>query len=531
MNAQALSRIGMVCLLCALQHNVYGIITTLSKNDPVPVYTADSPFALLGTRHYEYLKGREEIDDHKHMSIEILPFFQWASKGRDSCGTTVELGDISGKWNMIAVLPYNEPYAGEGSSITNTNDDLPCGSTFPAVLINARDNLITDIDQLVSPNSQTVPWQLRSVQGLLSLQQTSTTLSQAFGFFSVPMKYQKSGVRFNVQFYVGAGFGATVQTGVANIWQCASFIDKTPTTTGGNPFTSIQITKGSGESAGKTAHVYTATWVQITKAVSSDLMSQLENIVTSTEIGQSICTYNKYSMEDLYAEFFWRYPVQINKNLTTMEYPKFLFIPFMAFGGTFAVGKPKDPNALLGLPFGNNEHDALRIRGGFSLDFYETVQANFEAGATFFRGRNYCDIPFPTNEYQYPIYPFRTDVRVQPGRNVHLVFGIYAHDFLEHWSCSCDYIIMNHTKDTICLRKANNAAGVPGHETVCRGNIHPFKPGVLECMSEWSTQVLNATLTYALSPDFSWGVAMQFPITCKNAYKSTTFAASLYIAV
>lgn len=507
-----------MCLVCALTWNAHGIVTTLSKADPVPVYTTDSPFALLGTRHYEFLKKREEIDEQRHLSIELLPFYQRATRGNGPCGASTQLGDISGTWNLLAVLPYNKPTEPqEPLNLTSTNRDLPCGCTFPCVLIDTREDMLTDINSLFSQGA--TPEQLKSVSGLLQTQQTNQALAGAFGCFSAPMNYRKRGLRFNVEFYLGKGIGGTLQTGFVDAFQCTTgLIDLTNTVSGTqfNPF----------PTAGHDISVSGTAWTAVTNIVSVDLMSQVDNILKS--IHQSLCPYQVRSMEDLFGELFWRYPVRVNDDLTTLEYPKFLFVPYFAVGGTYALSKIKNQQQLTSVMLGNNGHSALRVRGGFSLDFYDTIQVNFESGGTFFKSRMYSNVPVPTNMYQYPIYPFNTDMRVAPGPNWHVVIGMYAHHFLDNWSCDFDYIYVNHGKDHINIASPNYAAPAPDAATkACRTDKHPFTAEPLICRSEWMMQVLNATLGYDISPNFYLGAMMQIPVARKNAYRSATFALSL----
>ena len=494
MNARALFKYSLLCAL-SFSHVTYGIITTLAKNDPVPPYTVDNPFALLGTRRYEYLKGRNTDDSHdKHMSIEIMPFYQRSNRGANACGTATELGDINGRWNMISILPYNKTPL-DAVDLINTNTDLPCGCEFPQILINIRNQLLDEIEQVVlGSDSPSVPQELSSIQGLLELQQTNSTNQQNFGFFSVPMLYKKRGIRFNTQFYLGKGIGGDFQIGLADIHQCATYTDRTIYSRGinNNPF----ITSASGET---TPYVSDATWVQICKAVSRILMSNLDTILSSTQICQNNCTFKEKSIEDLHGELFWRYPLEINKDQSPADYPKFLFIPFVALGGTFAIADTKNPCDLLALPFGNNGHSAIRARGGFSFDFYETLQLNFEAGGTFFRERKFCCQPIPNNCYQNFLYPFQTDIMYCPGNNWHTVLGIYARNFLSQWSASFNYIYASHEKDCIELQCNNYAAGPEATQSTCRKDIHPFKPSVLECNSAWSVQVFNGSLTYNIS--------------------------------
>ncbi|HBR70811.1 TPA: hypothetical protein DIC20_00655 [Candidatus Dependentiae bacterium] len=527
MNARALFKYSLLCALSFSQLS-YGIITTLAKNDPVPPYTVDNPFALLGTRRYEYLKGRDQSDPNdKHMSIEIMPFYQRSNRGANSCGTQTELGDISGRWNMISLLPFNFQEPPGAGVYTNTNEDLPCGCEFPQILIDTRNDLIDEISHLATETIAT-PKELATVQGLLSLQQTNTALQANFGFFSVPMIYKKSGIRFNAQFYIGKGIGGDFQTGFAEIFQCATYTDETPNCKGSNnnPFNS----ETSGKSSDDPAWVTTATWNEICKSVSRILMANLDNILSSTQICQSNCTFREKSIEDLNGELFWRYPLEINKDQSPADYPKFLFIPFIAAGGTLAVSKCKDQCELLSLPFGNNGHNAFRVRGGFSFDFYETLQLNFEGGGTFFKSHKYCGYPVPNNSYQHPIYPFRTDILYCPGSNWHMVLGVYARNFFNQWSASFNYIYVSHQKDCIQLLCNNYAAGPESDPSTCRKNIYPFKPGVLECNSEWSVQVFDTSLTYNISPNFTLGVLIQIPVKRKNAYRSSTYMGSLYMS-
>lgn len=525
MKAQVLCKSLLFAIIC-VPHLTLGIITTLNRHDPVPPYTVDNPFALLGTNQYEFLKGLSKEYHKQHFALEIMPFYQRATRGGNACGSDAELGDILGRWNMIALLPYNSfTEVDQHPVYTSTNTDLPCGQTHPGILVRTRDQLLTEIHELVALSGSRVPEELKSVQGLLDVQSSNTNTTGNFGFFSVPMSYKKGGVRFNAQIYIGKGFGVDAQTGFADIRQCATFIDQTPTATNGNPFNDLAITAGEPEHADR---ILTPTWVQICKKVSLILMSQLDQIVTDTEINKSICQYHASSIEDIYAEIFWRRPIRVNDNVKAEEYPQFLFIPYFAVGGSFGVGKNPNPCQLLGLAFGNQCHNSARFRAGLSLDFYETVQVNFEAGGTFFNTRKFTSYPVPTNEFQYPIYPHSTTVCIKPGPNWHMVLGLNAQNFFDKFSFTFNYIFASHQKDHIHLTGNNYAAGEPLTPTVCRQELHPFKPCVLECKSEWTVQVFDAALNYAISPHARIGFMMQIPFKRKNAYRSSTFAASIF---
>ncbi len=522
MKASILLKQSLFVLLFAPQ-SILGIITTLERHDPIPPYTTGNTFALLGTNEYEYLKGTKQKLRKQHFSLEIMPFYQRASRGGDGCGCNAELGDICGLWNMIALLPFNG-LDNVTPNFINTNVDLPCGYTFPRILEDTRDQLLTEIDDLVNPTTKTrVPLQLRSTQGLLQIQQTNTTLSQSFGFFSTQMKYKKQGVRFNGQLYIGKGFGVTAQSGFADIRQCAVFIDQTPTAQTANPFNSL-----APESGGRYSAVYSTTWVQITKKVSSLLMSHLDEIISNTQICYNSCDFHDTSIEDIYLELFWRQPITVNRDVAADEYPKFLFIPYVAVGGSFGVAKERKPWQLVGLAFGNNGHNSLRARAGLSLDFYETVQLSLEGGITAFNKRRCNCYPVPNNTSQWPIFPFRTSVDIEPGANWHVALAMNAEEFFDRFSFYFDYVYMSHDKDCIKLVCENNAAGEPEHPSKCRSDIHPLRPDVLWCKSDFSAQVFDGALNYAISPYVRLGIMMQIPFKRRQAYRSSTFAASIY---
>lgn len=543
MNARAIFKYSLIPAILFTFYSANAVITTLSRNDPAPPYTTDNPFAFLGTSHYEYLKGHNKLDMQKHFLVELLPFYQRASSGSNSCGCETELGDINGRWNMIALLPFNKPADDNWDTqnqfplpYVNTNDDLPCGKVFPGILQNIRNELLSDFQDIISPhNPKRLPPEIKTIQGLLDLQHSNTDLNANFGYFAAAMKYKKSGVRFNAEFYIGKGVGLTMQTGIATIDQCVSFTDRTPharcPTCYSNPFTSFPQT-GEDTVHDRLSPIYTTTWNNaILRKLSTDLMSKLDAIVSSTEINYSLCPFRETSMEDLNGELYWRFPTRINKDVDDDDYPKFLFVPFFAVGGTYAVSKPQNLCALLSLPFGNNGHSAGRVRGGFSLDFYDTVDINFELGATVFKGRAYCNMPMPTNNSQHPIYPFKADAYVRPGRNFHISLGATAHNFWYKWSSSFHYIYVNHNPDCITLISDNFAAGPAGEESECRTNINPFKPEVLMCNSKWSSQVFDWSLNYAISPDFKIGGLIQIPVRRKSAYRSSTFMLSLFINI
>lgn len=500
-----------------------GIITTLNRNDPVPVYTVDTSFARMGTHHFEYLKGQERDDYIQHISLEVLPFYQRANRGTDAYGNAVsDLSSLDGRWNMIAILPFNELSAvNHVPSPTSTKCDIPAWAEEPIpTLVTVRNNLLNQVyAAFIDPD--VCPQELKSVEGMLGVQQMKVldstpldpdTPQNNLGYFTVPMRYKKYGVRFDLQAYLLGGFGLEAQFGAATIQQAGELVDTTPRAALRNPFANTRVSDDN--------------WKTVTQLVSDQLMAKHGECFRS--MGQSACKFQQTSSEDVHLEAYWRWPIVINGDADEFEYAKFLFIPFVRGGGSLFWSKERDPNFLFSLPFGNNGHDAWRMAAGFSFNFFETVQLSFEAGGTFFNTRKYCNIPVPTNDYQCQLYPYRADICVKPGNNWHVVLGMYAPYFLDRFSCNVDYVYVNHARNTITLLTENKcSATVPA---TCANGCAPYRPCILECQSPWVVQLLNTSITCDLSTNFKVGAFIQIPLRRRNAYRAATYALSVATA-
>lgn len=519
-------------LLCALVLGLLypvhaSIITTINRNDPLPVFSTDTPFARLGTSHFEFLKGQARYDHVDHIGIEVLPFYQRANRGTDANGVSVDnLGDINGRWNMMAILPFNpapaDPIADAPVLARHyTGCDIPQSSVPIPMLLTVRDNWMGAVCNYmyntVNPAAWTAcPQEFKTVEGFLGVQQmkapsnptvTPDTAQNNLAYWSVPSVYKKYGVRFDVQAYLLGGFGLEAMFGAATIQQGANLVDTTPNASARDPF--------------DTSRVSLAQWATVVQLTDDYLMAQRDNCLRAMDL--SACKYQCSSAEDVHLEAFWRWPIAANDDDETDEYAKFLFIPFVRGGGSLFWGKQTDPSMLFALPIGNNGHDSWYMAAGFSLNFYETVQLSFEAGGTFFNALNHCNVPVPTNGWQNGLYPYRANLCVKPGNNWHVVLGMYAPYFLDRFSCNIDYIYVTHARDKMTLLTPNICAG---GAVACPDSCAPYRPCMLECMTPWTVQVLNTSITCDLSPHFKVGGLIQIPLRRRNAYRSATYALS-----
>ncbi len=436
--------------LCAL--------SSLARNDPYPVFSSLDPqdFLLI----HQKLKIREpEFAEKKqgNASISISPFGQNAERGRNVDKVRAPLGDLQGRWGMIALL-YGP---------------IPPGQTLAPSLQTALSNLFPG----VAPGDLNDP--------------TKIDPSQQFGYFSVPLKYKKRGVRLDLEANMIAGFGVSVQTGVVCMSQTSTgFLDLTSCTNPTCPFDPSPLT---GED------------------VIKNLMQPLP--IIAKEIQLSLCDFSEVSIEEIRINLFWRKIFELNSQDDEEDYPHLMFIPFFELSGSVSPGDVKDPNKQLlneafALPFGNRDHSAVGFCAGFNVDFVESIEIGMEAGTTYFFKQDFDNFRLPTSQFQTSIFPDRTSVSITPGINWHFGAKLSAYHFLDKLSGYFQYIQMEHKQDDIRLRKCEDEGF--------------FLPEVLECRSGFQARMANIALNYDISPNINLGIFAQLPLDQRNAYRSTT---------
>ena len=508
----------MILLFTTPCHHLYaGALSSLAKNDPYPIYTSLDPQEYLFTREKIMIKGFPLLLPYpQYMSFSLSPFGQNACGGKNFCGKRVPLGDLDGRWNMLGLL----------------YDPLPEGRVLPPRLQTAKD--------IIFP-----PGSMGPVTPDILDDGRFVDPAHLFGFFSVPLDYKKRGFRFQFSTMLSCTVGIIFEGGVSDIVQkvvgfdnltcqiCSEYEDRinpclpppccdrirlepcetttscptiqplcTYSVTGPilccnreNLFPNCASTEPNPSSANLTC-----------QNVNKLLMYELATI--AKEIGLDICNFHDTSIEDIRLRLFWRDAFYINKGLA--GWAEFLLIPYAELGGTIGIAKAKKPNVAFSLPFGNNGHSSLGGAVGINFDFIETIEIGAEAGITHFFSRDICDfrIPngVPTRECQLGIYPFTTDVRVDPGLNWHFGAKMQAYHFLDRLSVYIQYLLIHHENDTITLKKPDPA----------------FRPKILEKSSYWTAQIANIGFNYDISPSMSLGVLWQAPLSQRNAYRTST---------
>ena len=208
---------------------------------------------------------------------------------------------------------------------------------------------------------------------------------EEFGFFSVPIKYRKWGVRFQAEFYLGWDIGLQVQTGVCDVIQTSSFIDRTCLALGRDCPTGV---------CAPTCCDIDQFGCACKQTVILQVMDQYRKIAETLRLD-----YRNYNdnVQDTRVNLFWRRVFPINEDRE--GWPYFLMMPFLSLEGLIPTGNKVNPNQLFALPGGNDGHGGLGFTAGLNFDFVETIEIGVQAALTEYFARNYCNYPVPVNEF------------------------------------------------------------------------------------------------------------------------------------
>ncbi len=455
-------------------------ISNNNKFDPYPVFSTLDPHIFLYMHERLLLKGIPSDKKHREwFGISITPFGQNATQFIDLNNNTIPLGDFRGapfnNPDITPVIPPTPIVAGSWAMIPLVYGATPQGQVFPPLLLDARTALFPNVPVGVPIDDP-----------------VAIDPARQFGYFQIGGEYRKRGLRAEFQAQFLKDFGLDLQIGFADI----SF----------TALTYRNLTNLPTAAAFSTAAQ--AINPNLTQTNVNDfLMIRLDEI--ASQINFDICNFRQNSIEDIRAGLYWRHAYAMNQNRArgySCDWPQFLLIPWAMVQGSAAVSSDVPKNKAWGIPFSNDGHNALGACAGLNLDFTETIEVGIEFGATHFFSRSFSCVPVPTNKYQSGIYPFTTNVCIQPGVNFHLGAKMFAYQFLDCLSCHFEYIVVMHRQDCITVNPFDPA----------------FMPRILECRSNWTAHLANIGFNYDISPYISIGFLWQPPLADRNAAKSTT---------
>ncbi|MFS8506730.1 MAG: hypothetical protein LVQ75_01185 [Candidatus Babeliales bacterium] len=465
----------LILVIFAYQTRIYSTTATITQHDFYPLHATLYPFDFLNEQRKAAIKGMTHHPMPERMRFCATAFGQKATLGRDQDKVECPAGDIHGRWNMVGL----------------TYGTVPTGHTLPALLTAAAGQTYQD--------------------GQLLSHENYSDVNDHLGHFSIPLRYIKMGARFDFSVRIFSDIVLQVQTGIADIKQThTKFLDQ------GDPLvytTAIPVQDIYGSTAAP------ADLVADRATIANWLMDPHELIFE--QMGLNIQDFHATGPEDVLLSLIWRHNFAINKPGSydqsddefnrDHEWSQFIMTPFFKVTGIVGIGKEKDQTKAFSIPFGNNKHNGVSIATGLSMDFYETIEFTWQAGASHFFKRDISGMYVPNDERQRGVFPFKTDVSYAPGKTWFFTCALNAYHFMEKLSFYTEYIYTSHAKDTVKLLTPDTA----------------FKPHVLEDHTKWAVQAMNIGFNYDFSPYMKAGFTWQAPLVRRGAYKTNTLAVTL----
>lgn len=480
-------------------------ISNLNNNDPFPIFTTIDPHYFLNVNRKNWVKGYECPRPPEIMRLSFSGFRQSATCGRAvhpnagfNCDLNppddfVPLGNLKGRWNMLGLF---YPTTNPDGTLNFSNEQL----LLTSLNITSTTCFNPNGTNLADPSQMDV--------------------TRHFGFFNVPIKYRKVGLRFELDLELYWGFFLKIQGGVADLRQTVSFVDLTCSATGLScpvpaclPPESCPNQVPPGDTCAMDSCCIDIFTCDCKTLVIDKIMKQRD--LVAEIIGVNIRDYHKTALEDTRVELFWRHMWEINKSKP--GWPYFIITPWAALEMSAPTGTTACPTQLFALSTGNNGHWAWGAQAGTTIDFAETVELAFETCVTAFNCKKYCNVPVPTNQFQAGIFDTFATLGIKPGVNWYIAATLSAYHFLDRLSFYFQYFFITHDKD--CFSVFSTTAPTPGNVLVSK----------MREESDWQVQLANVALNYDISPNIALGFLWQAPIKQRNAYRSTTIMGSIVI--
>ncbi|MCK4265592.1 hypothetical protein KAW80_04520 [Candidatus Babeliales bacterium] len=426
-----------------------------------PVNTYHDPVVFHGVNGINPFPSKKF--EKQKIIFDFVPFYHYAYSAKNGSGTKVPEGDRISRWNMIGLLQGAEAAPGDS---TSTQPGGFLGDLTPT-LSNAF---------IALSNSSGI--------GRNYTEETFTDSTQTLGFYSVPIDYEKFGLRGQLNIKFGGGLGIRARGGFAYYKQAPIFNDQTPTSTNYG-FSNVDA-------------MLTQTHLM--------LVAQREAI--GNEISLNFDGQTKTGLEDTHLALYWtgRFGMNDEEGNHVVS-----VIPYFEIGAWLPTGEKKDQNRAFSLPLGNNGFAALTGEAALNFDFPGTIQLGIGGNFSIFDEKKLRNFRVPSSLNQEVIYPWTTTVRMRPGMSWSLYGGFKGEDFIEGLSFYFNYIYTRHEEDGIKVLE----------------NASLFKPGKLEDESVWNSQMIHFGLDYDITKELAFGAGVQLPVTGKRIYKTTTLQGNI----
>ncbi|MCF7799471.1 hypothetical protein K9L05_03350 [Candidatus Babeliales bacterium] len=506
-----------------------------NRYDPVSIYN------IFGTDKYYYYHKNNKCF---RVKLDITPFYQHSGGARDKDGVKVPEGDMLGRWNMLATL------FGDGAVTLNKHFEFEDGapgtpwgkpeqttaSDFPFLSIarrvfdgygnNATEEAMFDTThETVADWVKIYPNVVRDANVLIGAGTAAGTISKAYAFeanydpaddnfgkYSIPIKYEKLGLRGRLGFDFGYGFGVAVKSGVVDIRQKPTFNDQTESS-------SSTIAQTNDKTLMKTYMTNQLPREHILGDALSKTSGTAGNF-ESNELNFKTSEYKKTVMEDTHIEFYWCLPFDVRDDEGESAVS---FAPYFSFGVWAPSGQKQDQNWAFSIPSGSDGQTGFTVEGSINLDFLKNYQLGFGAGAAIYGSKDYKNYRVPSSIYQAGIYPWQTDIRRSVSPVWYVNLSLKAEEFIKNFFCSFEYIYTQKNKDSITLKETDAtrlAAFVAG-----KGKE------TLEENSKWKNNIVQGGVGYKICPGIQLSLGFQAHISGVKVYRTTTVFGTLSLVI
>lgn len=497
-----------------------------NRYDPVAFYNC------RGTDKFYFKKDKWKIN------FDITPFYMHGSGARDAGGHRVPEGDIFGKLNMLTLF-FGSGYAAGSPGASPTSKPFTfksdTGEPDPVTVVDNYTRFSTarrvlDGKTLIY-GAEPVPTfakitELKALYGpqvLYDLAASFTGTSdatkilkdytnenefdqsnQSLGCFSIPIKYEKMGLRGLVSVEFPFGLGINLKGGFVDIKQRPIFHN---------------LSHGTEINGGVAANDYSLTYTYM-------MQNEIYPVIFH-ELGLNVDEYHRVCMEDTHLQVYWGFPFDSrdeNDNISVS------IIPYVSMGLWLPTGQKMDPNRAFSMPASNDGNTwGLTLEGNLNFDLPGTIQLGAGGGVSFYGSKN-MNMRVPATEYpganvlsnvisggyQNPMFcPWMANVRKRPGTLWYVNLSFAAPDFIKHFSFYFDYIYTQHQRDSITVNSSSLY------------DKNYFKTNNLREVSKWKDNKVHMGLSYRVSNALDIGLTVQAHISGVRVYRTTTIGGTV----
>lgn len=477
--------------------------------DTQPIYT------VYGLDKYYTEKCRGEIRFH------LSPFYQQTSTARNGQNRKVPAGDRLGEWNFLGIFfdakeaasknfnssNYPKTFASQ-TVVSNITSQAPATIPTPGLSENRY-----RVGPVTPPGIKP-----EVLAGGLTNKQNFAQEEPIWAYVSVPLNYEKIGLRSQLAFDFGFGLGVTAKGGVVDVRQRRQAFRYEP------------LFDADRQSIARTPAEPAAT--EDDKVDAANLYRALFDPDVFDAIGQeldySVRSQHHASAEDLHLQAHWHIPFDLydNRERVTMS-----MIPYFAVGVWLPTGRTTSYNKAFSVPTGNDGYYGFTADFSIALDFPvipkdgQTLQWNVGGGVLgFTEERKISNYHVPTSnqndrrmQLQAGIFPWTTTIEKTPGITWYMNASMKAENFLDGLSAYFDFIYTQHLRDRITIQEPN----------AVKAALFNMGLSTLKRNSEWKNQQVNAALNYKLAEMLSFGAGVQAHISGTRVYRSVTLLSSL----